>query len=282
MTTSTTPLPARIKAIRQLSGDTSLFTLQLLKQSPTQQTTPARFQPGQFLQLSVAGVGEAPISYCGLPSVNGSIELCIRKAGRVTTALHSAVVGDGVAVRGPFGHGFPLEQYTGTNLLLVAGGLGMAPLRSLLLALLQRRSCFGALTLLYGAKAPDALLFRHELADLATRKDLSIRLAVDRAGACPPGIPSCSVALLPDLLEGLEIVPQRTAVPLCGPSAAYRSLIPPLLALGIPPERIHLSLERRMQCGTGVCGHCAVGTLLCCIDGPVFAYSALQAIEGAL
>lgn len=276
------PKPARIAAIRHLTDDTSLFTLQLTERPADRQTSPAHFQPGQFLQLSVAGAGEAPISYCGFPDSDGSIELCIRKAGRVTTALHAAAMGAQVALRGPFGHGFPLAHYAGHDLLLMAGGLGMAPLRSLLLALLHQRQRFGKLTLLYGAKTPDALLFRHELADLANRKDLQLRLAVDRAGQCPPGLPDCRVALLPALLEGLTLDHQRTVAALCGPPAAYRFLVPPLLAQGIPPQQIHLSLERRMQCGMGHCGHCAVGTLLCCTDGPVFAYSALQSIEGAL
>lgn len=187
-----------------------------------------------------------------------------------------------VAVRGPFGHGFQLSQYADRDVLMMAGGLGMAPLRSLLLALLHQRERYADLTLLYGAKTPDALLFRHELTDLAGRKDIQVHLAVDRAGESPLGIPGCRIALLPALLEGLRIDPQRTTVALCGPPAAYRFLILPLLERGIPPQQLHLSLERRMQCGMGHCGHCAVGTLLCCTDGPVFAYSALQAIEGAL
>jgi NAD(P)H-flavin reductase len=276
------PQTARIAAIRHLTDDTALFTLQLAERPTEHQPSPAHFQPGQFLQLSVAGAGEAPISYCGFPANDGSIELCIRKAGRVTAALHAAAQGDLVAVRGPFGHGFPLSHYAGQDLLLMAGGLGMAPLRSLLLALLHQRQRYGRLTLLYGAKAPEALLFRHELADLANRKDLLLRLAVDRAGACPPGLSDCRVALLPALLEGLTLAPQRTVIALCGPPAAYRFLVPPLLERGIAADRIHLSLERRMHCGVGHCGHCAVGTLLCCTDGPVFAYSALQTIEGAL
>ena len=276
------PRAAHIEAIRRLTDDTSLFTLQLAERPAEHQPSPAHFQPGQFLQLSLAGAGEAPISYCGFPSKNGSLELCIRKAGRVTAALHAAGPGDQVAVRGPFGHGFPLAHYAGHDVLLMAGGLGMAPLRSLLLALLHQRERYGTMTLLYGAKAPEALLFKHELTDLANRKDLQLRLAVDRAGDCPPGLPDCRVALLPALLEGLPLDPQRSVVALCGPPAAYRFLVPPLLELGIPPQQLHLSLERRMQCGMGYCGHCAVGTLLCCTDGPVFAYSALQAIEGAL
>lgn len=278
----TVPLAARIGAIRHLTDDTALFTLQLTERPMAHQPSPAYFQPGQFLQLSVAGAGEAPISYCGFPATDGSIELCIRKAGRVTTALHTAAPGDLVAVRGPFGHGFPLTHYADKDVLMMAGGLGMAPLRSLLLALLHQRQRYGALTLLYGAKAPEALLFRHELTDLAGRKDIQVRLAADSAGECPPGLPGCRIALLPDLLEGLTPDPQRTFVPLCGPPAAYRFLVSPLLDLGIPPHQIHLSLERRMQCGMGHCGHCAIGTLLCCIDGPVFAYSTIEAIEGAL
>jgi len=276
------PLAARINAIRHLTEDTALFTLQLAERPRQHQPSPARFHPGQFLQLSVAGAGEAPISYCGFPSSDGSIELCVRKAGRVTAALHETALGGQVAVRGPFGHGFPLEHYAGQDVLMMAGGLGMAPLRSLMLALLHQRERYGQLTLLYGAKAPEALLFRHELGDLANRKDLLVRLAVDRAGECPPGIPSCRIALLPALLEGLCIAPDRTVVPLCGPPSAYRFLIPPLLERGIAAERIQLSLERRMHCGVGRCGHCAVGTLLCCVDGPVFAYSMLKDLEGAL
>lgn len=276
------PQTARIKAIRHLTEDTALFTLQLLERFQEHLPSPDQFQPGQFLQLSVAGAGEAPISYCGFPASDGSIELCIRRAGRVTAALHDLPLGGLVALRGPFGRGFPLDKYLGQDIVMMAGGLGMAPLRSLLLALLHQRERFGQLTLLYGAKAPEALLFRHELGDLANRKDLLVRLAVDRDGACPTSIPRCKVALLPALLEGLEIIPQRTVVPLCGPPAAYRFLVPPLLERGIAAERIHLSLERRMQCGVGRCGHCAVGTLLCCTDGPVFAYSMLKKFEGAL
>lgn len=282
MNTSALPLAARIDAIRHLTEDTALFTLQLEEQQTADRQTPARFQPGQFLQLSIAGAGEIPVSYCGLPAADGTIELCIRRAGRVTNALHNCSPGERLAVRGPFGHGFPLEHYQEHDIVMVAGGLGMAPLRSLLLALLHQRERFGRLTLFYGAKAPEALLFRHELGDWASRKDLTVRLAVDREGECPPGIPACRIALLPTLLEEAADISPQTMVPICGPPAAYRFLIPPLLQRGVCPDRIHLSLERRMHCGIGRCGHCAVGTLLCCVDGPVFAYSALQAIEGAL
>lgn len=276
------PLMAHINAFQQLNSDTTLFTLQLAEPPAAHRPSPARFQPGQFLQLSVAGAGEAPISYCGFPSTDGSIELCIRRVGRVTTALHNAAHNSPVAVRGPFGRGFPVEQYTGRDLLLIAGGLGMAPLRSLLLSLLQHRQRYGALTLLYGAKHPGAILFKEELADLCQRTDLTLHLAVDQPGEPSPGLPGYRIALLPALLDGLAFDPQRTTAALCGPPAAYRFVVPPLLQRGMAPHQIHLSLERRMQCGIGHCGHCAVGTLLCCTDGPVFAYNALQAIEGAL
>ncbi len=282
MSSGSPPCPATLLSIRPLSGDTSLFTLQVPEGAQVGGEQPWQFEPGQFLQLSVPGAGEAPISYCGVPTPDRRVELCIRRVGRVTTALHHALPGDQLAVRGPFGRGFPLRHYLGRDILLVAGGLGMAPLRALLHTLLAERQRFGRLTLLYGAKAPDALLFRHELTDLAGRKDLLLRLAVDRAVACPAAIPSCREALLPELLDGLALTPGRTFVPVCGPPSLYRALIPPLLARGVTPDRIHLSLERRMQCGQGRCGHCAVGSLLCCTEGPVFAYSTLLGIEGAL
>jgi NAD(P)H-flavin reductase len=275
---TTTPTMATITNIRRLTADTTLFTLQCNDMATEPEV--ASFLPGQFLELSLPGVGEIPVSYCGIPSAAGAIELCIRHLGHVTTPLGSAETGDTLGIRGPFGQGFPLEAYQGQDLLLIAGGLGMAPLRSLLLALLKERQRWGDLTLLYGAREPGVLLFLDELLELAEQHEFQIQLAVDRPGQ---GLPAnCRVALLPGLLEGLTIQPESTFAPLCGPPAVYPYLLAGLQNMGLAAERIHLSLERRMKCGIGRCGHCAVGTLLCCTDGPVFSYARLQGIEGAL
>lgn len=274
----TLPVPSVISAIRPLTADTSLFTLRTDPDNPVA----TAFLPGQFLELSLPGVGEIPLSYCGFPSPDGSIELCIRHVGRVTAALKVAAPGDAVAVRGPFGRGFPLSAFTGQDLLLIAGGLGMAPLRSLLLALLRRRELRGRLTLLYGARETGSLLFLDEILELQKRGEIQLQLAVDRSGFCINGPPDCRVALLPALLDRLDIEPGRTCAAICGPPVVYPLLVSRLRQLGLTDDRIHLSLERRMKCGVGLCGHCAVGTLLSCVDGPVFSNADLAGIEGAL
>jgi len=275
---STLPVPATVLSIRSLSFDTSLLTLRTAPSNPVA----ALFQPGQFLELSLPGAGEIPISYCGLPSLDGFIELCVRHVGHVTTPLKNVIPGTAVGVRGPFGKGFPLAIYSGQEMVLIAGGLGMAPLRSLLLVLLRRRQEWGRLILLYGAREVGALLFCDELLDLQKRSEIELRLAVDRYDNGPAGPPNCRVVLLPALLEQLDVDPTRSYAAICGPPAVYSYLLTSLRRLGFVDERIHLSLERRMKCGVGRCGHCAVGTRLCCVDGPVFNCAELAGIEGAL
>lgn len=274
------PAAATITGVRRLTTDTTLFTLSCNGQAGD--TKVASFLPGQFLELSLPGIGEIPISYCGIPSPDGTIELCIRHVGHVTSPLKGAVPGDALGLRGPFGRGFPLDSYENRDLLLIAGGLGMAPLRSLLLALLEQRQRWGELTLLYGAREAGALLFLDELLELTQRSDIRIQLAVDRPEHCLEGPPNCRVVLLPALLDQLTIRPERTCAALCGPPVVYPYLVKGLKQLGLSDDRIHLSLERRMKCGVGRCGHCAVGIFLCCIDGPVFSYAQLLGIEGAL
>ena len=272
------PTPAVVSAILPLTADTSLLTLHTEPYHPVASS----FLPGQFLQLSLPGIGEIPLSYCGVPSRDGSIELCIRHVGHVTTPLKSAVPGDAVGVRGPFGRGFPLSAYAGQDLLLIAGGLGMAPLRSLLLLLLKQRGLWGDVTVLYGAREAGALLFIDELLELQKRGDIELLLAVDHPGHCLEGPPDCRIALLPALLDQLTVDPDRTCAALCGPPVVYPLLVSGLRRLGLADSRIHLSLERRMKCGVGLCGHCAVGTRLCCVDGPVFSRAELAGIEEAL
>ena len=275
---ATIPAPAVISAIQSLNVDTSLVTLHTQQPHPVS----SAFLPGQFLELSLPGVGEIPLSYCGSPSSDGSIELCIRHTGHVTNPLKNTVIGDGVGVRGPFGCGFPMPEYTGQDLLLVAGGLGMAPVRSLLVAILKQRETFGRVMLLYGAREPGMLLFLDELLQLQKKGTIILLLAVDRPGFGGEIIPDCRVALLPELLDQTVVDPARTFAAVCGPPVVYPYLVSGLRQLGLHDEKIHLSLERRMKCGVGRCGHCAVGHYLCCVDGPVFSTAQLKEIEGAL
>jgi NAD(P)H-flavin reductase len=297
------PVQAVIKEVRVLTVDTTLFTLGVdvphphpnlplegegTKSPKSLFLLPAvagnvlAFLPGQFLQLSLPGVGEIPISYCGSPSTDGTIELCIRHVGHVTNPLKNSAPGDAIGIRGPFGRGFRMPEYVGKDLLLIAGGLGMAPLRSLLLALLAGRDQYGRITILYGARDASVLLFLDELLELKNLGAIELRLSVDHSGHGSDKLPDCQTARLPALLEGLDVDPLRTCAAICGPPVVYPPLVASLKSLRLPDERIHLSLERRMMCGIGRCGHCAVGGHLCCVDGPVFSYAELTGIEGAL
>jgi NAD(P)H-flavin reductase len=275
---NTIPITAVVTGIQPLTDDTSLFTLRIRSDHPVASS----FLPGQFLQLSLPGVGEIPVSYCGYPSLDGSIELCIRHVGHVTIPLKSAAIGAVVGVRGPFGVGFPLPLYAGRDLLLIAGGLGMAPIRSLLLALLNQQDSCGRLIVLYGSREIEVLLFLRELLELQKLDKIELHLAVDHPGKNIESLPDCRVALLPALLDQLDINSDQTCAAICGPPVVYQPLVSGLLALGLQVDRMHLSLERRMKCGVGRCGHCAVGSLLCCLDGPVFSFADLAGIEGAL
>lgn len=272
----TIPATATIDDISQLAGDTSLYRLRLEEGSAFD------FLPGQFVQLSIPGGGEIPVSLAGGPTENGSLELCVRRVGHVTAMLHAMGAGEKVAVRGPFGNGFPVEEMKGKDILLLAGGLGIAPLRSLLRYLLAHRDDYGAVTLMYGSREPAAILFREELAEISCRRDMRLLLTVDFLTDGPPGELACNVGLLPSLLTGFDLRPAETIAAVCGPPALYRCLTSELEALGIPDRSILLSLERRMKCGVGLCCHCAVGELFCCTDGPVFRFGDIRGITGAL
>lgn len=273
------PFAAKLLERRSLSADTALFRV-----APEQSALQAlsAFVPGQFVQLSVPGGGEIPISPADLPAEDGTMELCVRRVGHVTELLHQASAGAPLGIRGPFGTGFPLQEMAGRPVLLLAGGLGIAPLRSLLMHLLRNRGRFGEVTLMYGARQPKLMLFREELTLLAAKGGMRLYLTVDFAPEEPAGTYSCAVGLLPDLLRGFRFDARHTYAAVCGPPPLYRCLIAELEQAGVAPERILLSLERRMRCGIGRCCHCAIGQMLCCVDGPVFRASELQHIPEAL
>jgi len=235
--------------------------------------------PGQFVEVTVLGVGEAPISISSPPTRPGIIELCVRKAGSVTSALFELQKGDHIALRGPFGRGFPMAALKGQDLLLVAGGLGMAPLRSLLQAVLDDRASYGELVLMYGARNPDDLLFKYELLGLMNRTDIKYLLSVD---VDEEGIWRQYIGVVTGLFERIDLNPENTFCALCGPPIMYRFVLQELLKRKISPDRILMSLERMMKCGVGKCGHCTIGEYYCCTDGPVFKYSEISHIKEAI
>jgi len=273
------PYPATLVQRRQLSADTALFRV---APDPAALAALSRFVPGQFVQLSVPGAGEVPISPADLPGEDGTLELCVRRVGHVTNLLHDAAAGQRLGLRGPFGTGFPVREMAGSPVLLLAGGLGIAPLRSLLFHLLRHRGEYGEITLMYGARQPELMLFREELVALGSAGEVRLFLTVDFAPQQPAGDFACAVGLLPDLLRGFSFDAGRSYAAVCGPPALYRCLAGELQGAGVAPGRILLSLERRMRCGIGRCCHCAVGQKLCCIDGPVFRLSELDGTPEAL
>ena len=260
------PHMARIVRIDRMTENNYLFTLRFLDDHLARSF---RHKPGQFLMLSVPGTGEAPISIASSPSRPEVLELCVRRVGRVTSALYRLRTNDAVGVRGPYGNGYPIHEMAGNHLLIAAGGLGMAPLRSLLWYALDHRERFESVVLMYGSKTPRDMLFRDELEGLVDRADVQCLLTVD---ADPSGAWKGHVGLLPTLFDHATIDPLRTYAAVCGPPAVYKFVLAKLLQLGFPKNRILMSLERRMKCGVGKCGHCSVGYKYTCMHGPIFTY----------
>jgi NAD(P)H-flavin reductase/formate hydrogenlyase subunit 6/NADH:ubiquinone oxidoreductase subunit I len=236
--------------------------------------------PGQFVEVSIFGVGEAPISISSPPTKKGSFELCVRKLGNVTTAMHTLKEGDKVGIRGPFGHGFDPEQLKGKDLLFVAGGLGLAPLRSLFNYVLDNRKDYGKVTLLYGCKEPRELLFSDELVALSRRDDVEFKPTVDR---CPESeVWSANVGVITTLIPQIQFKPENVYAIICGPPIMYKFVIADLKKRNVPDDHIIMSLERRMKCGVGKCGHCQINQIYVCKDGPVFNYAKIKGVPEAL
>ena len=234
--------------------------------------------PGQFVTVSLFGVGEAPISVCSSPTQLDSFDLCIRKAGRLTEVLHQLNTGDEVGIRGPFGVGFPVVPMEGNDILLIAGGLGIAPLRSLINYIIDTRRDFGKVDILLGCRDPQSMLFGGELNYWDKRIDLNFCCSVDQTAPDWEG----NVGLITGLIPGVNLDPQKTFAIACGPSVMYRFVVDELLKKGIPEAHIYLSLERHMKCGLGKCGHCQIHDVYCCQDGPVFNYRWVKKLRGAI
>ena len=260
------PYLARIVRIHEMVPDNYLFTTRFLEDDIVKSF---QHRPGQFLMLSIPGTGEAPISISSSPSRPEVLEMCVRKVGRMTDALYRMKSNEILGIRGPYGNGFPVEDMRGNNLLLIAGGLGMAPLRSLLWYALDNRSEFADVTLMYGAKLPGEMLFRDELLSLINRTDMSCLLTVDED---PTGEWENYVGLLPGLFDHVVIDPVTTYAAVCGPPIVYKFILEKLLERNFSKDRILMSLERRMKCGVGKCGHCSIGYKYTCIHGPIFTY----------
>jgi sulfite reductase subunit B len=267
------PSPAKIAKVEQLTALEKLFQVEL----PVGQSL--GHDPGQFVEVSLLGIGEAPISISSSPSrSNGHFELCVRKVGDVTAALHNLKAGATIGVRGPFGHGFPVDKMRGKDIVFAAGGLGLAPARSLINQVLDERGSFGRVIILYGAKNPSELLFRDELEQWSNRSDIEFHVTVDRPDSTWVG----NAGVITTLFKFVTVSPRNTVAVTVGPPIMYRFVLMELLSKGIPENQIWMSLERRMKCGVGKCGHCQINNYYCCQQGPAFTYDQVKGVEEAI
>lgn len=267
------PEMAKIVRVRDVTDLDRLFEIEL----------PGRRSlghwPGQFVQVSIFGFGEAPISVSSPPRQRASFELCVRKMGSLTSELHSLGKGDTVGIRGPFGNGFPIECMPKMDVMIVAGGIGLAPLRSLIKLVLHDRDAYGRLIILYGTKTPGDILFAGEIRKWKADRRNEIHVTVDEPADGWDG----HVGVVTDLFSEVTIDPAKTVVISCvGPPVMYRFVYLRLRSLGVGDEQIYFSLERRMKCGVGKCGHCQIDDRYVCVDGPVFSATQIQNMHEAM
>jgi sulfite reductase subunit B len=235
--------------------------------------------PGQFVEVSIPGIGEAPISVSSSPTRKGSFEMVIRKVGNVSNALHELAAGDRIFVRGPFGTSFPVDDaMKGKDVIFVCGGIGLVPVRSAIQYVLDNRGDYRRVIILFGAKTPRDRLFVDELDEWRHDKNVTLLQTVDRRDESWYGAEGVITTLLPLV----KIDKDNTVAVICGPPIMYKFVIINLLEAGLKEDRIYLSLERHMKCGVGKCGHCQINNIYVCQDGPVFKFSDITDIEEAL
>jgi len=235
-------------------------------------------QPGQFVQVSLFGAGEAPISVTSSPTKKGSFELCVREVGMLTKLLHKLDVGSTIGIRGPFGTGFDVESYKGKDIMIIGGGIGIVPLRSLINYIIDNRKDYGRLIILYGAKNPNELLYSDELKQWEKSNDIEYHVTVDQ---CTPEWKG-NTGVITTLIPGLDLDLPNTITAVVGPPIMYKFVLMSLKPKRIPDENLYLSLERRMKCGVGKCGHCQINHSYVCQDGPVYHYPELKNLQEAI
>lgn len=260
--------------------------IEIKQETPDVKTLKLRFQdkalqesfnyiPGQFVEFSVFDEGEATFCLSNSPERKGTIECSVKRTGKVTAAIHELDTGDIVGIRGPYGNGFPVEKLKNKNLFFVAGGIGLAPLRSLINYCLDNRESFKKIDIVNGARTSKDLVFKNEYEAWAKAKDTQLSLTVD----CQEENWTCMVGVVPKIIEQLKPACENTFAIVCGPPIMIRYTLPVLLKLGFCPETIITTLEMKMKCGLGKCGRCNLGNHYICKDGPVFDYKQLEALK---
>jgi NAD(P)H-flavin reductase len=261
------PIPAVIERIEDETPDIKTFTIRPVE--------PISFAAGQFVELAVPGIGEAPFTPSSSPKISDNMEITIMRTGRVTDWLHNMRQGDELGVRGPMGRAYPIEAFHGREILIVGGGCGVGPLRSLLLALIDDLAAYARIIVRYGAKSADSIVFRDaQMHGWNQGGALDVMLTVDKAS---PGWDG-HVGMITDILteDYLDCHASDGVAVMCGPPVMMKYGTGKLLERGYRPENIYLSMERNMSCGIGQCGHCRLGCYYVCKDGPVFSYEELM------
>ena len=266
------PAQAVIREIRKETSDTRTYLLE------PQEKQIVRPRPGQFNMLGFPGTGEAPISFSSLPDGSGMVGHTIRSVGMATSFLERLGVGDRVLMRGPFGRGWPMNIAKGKDLILVGGGVGLAPLRPVILEVVGNRDIFGEVSLLIGARDETNLLFFSEFEEWS--RSLSVLVTVDEVAG--KNLWKHEVGLITGLLNKLAIRPERALCFVVGPEIMMRFVCRDLLLKGLPPASVYVSLERRMKCGIAQCGHCQHVGFFVCKDGPVFPYDEVSGLMDGL
>ena len=267
------PEAARVTNVEQLTPMEKLFEISL------ESGRALDHHPGQFIQVSILGVGECPISICSSPTRPETFGLCVRRVGKVTESIHQLESGDALGIRGPLGHGFDVHEIHGRDILIVAGGLGIAPARSLIQYVVDERERFGQFHLLYGAREPSELLFREDISRWRESPQVNFHVTVDRPDEQWRGRSGVVTTLFGDLPK---LDPVETIVVIIGPPIMFKFVVLEVLARGIPQSNVYCSLERRMKCGVGLCGHCQANNVYACLEGPVFKYGQLKALREAI
>jgi NAD(P)H-flavin reductase len=267
---SMVPVPCRVMRTYQETGDTFTLELESLSQDGFS------FRPGQFNMLYIHGVGEVPISISGDPHKPESVVHTVRVVGMVTWGIKKLRRRDFLGIRGPFGTPWPMDLAEGNDVVIVAGGIGLAPLRPAIYHILARREKFGKFVLLYGTRGPSDILYFRQLEDWRARFDFDVHVTVDRAFGPWKG----NVGVVTTLIPKAHFDPLNTVALICGPEVMMRFTILELLKKGIPEDKIFISMERNMKCGIGLCGHCQFGPHIVCRDGPVFPYSVVRHLLG--
>ena len=266
-----TPFATRVRELRAETRDVKTLRLEFEDERVAATFV---FEPGQFVELSVAGEGEATFCLASSPQETGYVECSVKRVGLVTEAIHRLDPDALVGLRGPYGNSFPLQRMEGRDLIFVAGGIGLAALRSLIKVVLAERGKFGSILILYGARSVEDLVYREELEQWRSLKGLKTVLTVDPGGEGAGW--KGEVGFVPAVLERLKPGGKNSTVVTCGPPIMIRYVLATLDKMGFDPQEVITTLEMKMKCGLGHCGRCNVGPLYVCRDGPVFTYAQIR------